>query len=418
MVLASKRYKYKLLQNLQKHGINSAVCGLNTIAKQYNEFLREKYKNKKIIAIYSDTEGRPHYKYLGSIREILQKHGFTIVYILSFENLDFEAIYKYHKDNSDEVIFANFEFLSQLDFFPFVISFNNILNFHPSVTSLRIHSSLDEVQNYVWLNEVYNNRETEKANTISMFLNTYLNIHSKSHLKYLSINQSLQNADSNPRSRFILGGYPSIDKEAKDILGYKDTKRDTIIFVSALISIFRKELSVEIIKFLLSLGYRVIFKSNPSHISHSTHEDMVASYFLDNEKFVYQKADKPKLSIEDKERSITAIECASSLMYSYPVTAKRPSILFYPPKNKIPSDLLENDAFYNPNIHIRVFECEYKEVLGGILESLANDEKIRKEWYEKIDNYCKNDLYNFGNASEEIAKWIIDWYNANSILDV
>ena len=37
-------------------------------------------------------------------------------------------------------------------------------------------------------------------------------------------------------------------------------------------------------------------------------------------------------------------------------------------------------------------------------------------WKDKIEDYCKNDLFNYGCASEFIAKWICNWYKNREIL--
>ena len=50
------------------------------------------------------------------------------------------------------------------------------------------------------------------------------------------------------------------------------------------------------------------------------------------------------------------------------------------------------------------------------MQELAGNKAVQQQWREKIEDYCKNDLYHYGNASEFIAKWICNWYNNREIL--
>ena len=193
-------------------------------------------------------------------------------------------------------------------------------------------------------------------------------------------------------------------------------KRDTVVFISAMVNFYYEEYYSEILEVVLKEGYRVIFKSNPSHISFQQREDDFALKFKKYPNFIYQGNEEPRLSVENKSRSITMIEGASSLMYSYPVTAKRPAILLYPTKDTIPKDLLEEDSFYNPSLHIRLFKEEAKESIKNYLKRLSDDLEYQRQWKEKIEDYCQNNLYHFGSASKSIADFILEWYQAHNIL--
>ncbi len=415
--LSSKKYMHQCLCKLKEGGVEVAYNGIKHLGERLNQMFKEKYKNQKICGIFCDTGGNPLHKYLGDIRKILENNGIKPIYFLYYESEYYKEFLEYHTKNNDEIVMANYEFLSQFDFVPFVITHCNVLHFHPNVVTLRIHASLDEVSNYVWLVDYYQDRGVERAHTIANYLSTYLNIHSQSHYEYFLKNQRLCGVDSNPAPRFLKGGYPSIDKEVAESQKIDfSVKRDTVVFISAMVNFYYEEYYSEILEVVLKEGYRVIFKSNPSHISFQQREDDFALKFKKYPNFIYQGNEEPRLSVENKSRSITMIEGASSLMYSYPVTAKRPAILLYPTKDTIPKDLLEEDSFYNPSLHIRLFKEEAKESIKNYLKRLSDDLEYQRQWKEKIEDYCQNNLYHFGSASKSIADFILEWYQAHNIL--
>ncbi|WP_034556391.1 hypothetical protein [Helicobacter canadensis] len=417
ILLSSQKYMHQCLQKLQEKGIQVAYNGIKYLGERLNLMLKEKYKGQKICGIFCDTGGNPLHKYLGNIREILNNNGIKLIYFLYYESEYYKEFLEYHTKNNDEIVMANYEFLSQFDFVPFVITHYNVLHFHPNVVTLRIHSSFDEVSNYVWLVDLYQDRGIERADTIANYLSTYLNIHSQTHYRYFEKNQQIGGVDPNPIPRFLKGGYPSIDRETKESQGIDfSMKRDTVIFISALINFYYEDYYSDILEVVLKEGYRVVFKSNPSHISFKEREDSFALKFKHYSNFIYQCNDEPQLSLENKNRSITIVGACSSLMYSYPALTKRPAILLYPEKNTIPKDLLDEDCFYNPKLHIRLFKEEAKEGIIKYLKKLSKDLEYQKQWQKQIEDYCKNDLYNFGDASRYIANFILEWYQARSIL--
>ena len=95
--------------------------------------------------------------------------------------------------------------------------------------------------------------------------------------------------------------------------------------------------------------------------------------------------------------------------YSYPPIAKRPALLIYPDDNG------ELDTYFNDKIHIKFHRGDFDGIINAV-DCLANNLDTQKLWHNKIIDYCKNDLFNYGCASEFIAKWICDWYNNREIL--
>ncbi|MDA3967554.1 hypothetical protein [Helicobacter sp. WB40] len=388
-------------------GISRCYDGISFVANLLNKHYKEKYKNKRIIAIALNGYELSQ-KHLGDIPRILKDSNFNIVYILSFAS-------KWHKElicdleqRGEDYILADYEFVEALDFFPFVICQAEFSRYNAKVASLKLFTSADMVQNYAYLN-----REVESSIQLGFFLSTYVNIHSKSHLKYISKKQQFANLVPDPSYKFLLGGYPSIDKEAKACL-CSDIPKDSVIFVSTHLNFEYPRRLATIIKHVLDCGFRVVFKSNPAHCELENIEKDFVKEFLTYDNFVFYDNSTPRLNKEELQRSISLVESCSSMLYSYPIATKKPSIIMYPKRDSISFDTLENDCFYNDKIHIRIFEEDDYSIVE-ILKKLQEEQESQK-WKDKIEDYCKNDLYNFGNASKEIAKWIIEWYENMEIM--
>ncbi|MDE5602576.1 MAG: hypothetical protein K2I71_01445, partial [Helicobacter sp.] len=417
LLLSSSRYMDNLLDNVMKNGIFECYDGIKEITTLVNNYYKQKFQGERVVAVILDGFGVEQ-KHLGDIVKILEQKNFKILYIVFYTSVWLKELEEELQAKKKDYILAGLEFMQNLDFFPFVISQVNAEKFHPNVRSLKLYASMDEVPNYVWLNDLFKDRMYKECIDLNFYQSFYINIHSQTHYEDFYKTQQFFNLDPNPSYRLIKGGYPSIEKEVVNFAKQREEVfRDTVIFISALLNHYYPKFLSKIIHNVLNAGFRVVFKSCPAHCELEAQEDEFVENgeFEKNPNFLYWRNDKPKLSIEELNRSIVAIEAASSMMYSYPVITKRPAILLYPKKDSIPQDLLEQDCFYHKDLHIRIFEEDSKDLIE-ILQKLSMDKKYQKEWERKIQKYCKEDLYNFGNASEYLANWIVEWYNKREIL--
>ncbi|EES89364.1 hypothetical protein [Helicobacter canadensis] len=412
LLLSSPKNYDKLLDNCLKYGICECYDGVKISANWLNSYYREKFDCSNIIAV--QLSGFSSFqKHLGSICQRLQEGGLQIVYVVSLGHYWFSEIKNDLDKRGEKYLCADAEILENLNFFPFIIEQTNIARFYTGVYSLKIVTSMEQISN-----RICSTKELLEVLNISFLLSSYVNIHSKSIYKEIFKLQSFNGILPSPEPRLIRGGYPSIEKEVDefgDTIDYT-IKRDTVIFISTFLNFNQpQKLSRYILK-ALDFGFRVIFKSCPPlEQTHKSREDDFAEAFKSYPNFIYWQNETPRLSKEELQRSITAIEIYSSMMYSYPVITKRPAILLYPNRNDTNQEILENDCFYQENLHIRIFEEDESSFIE-VFVKLSEDLSYQREWEKKILDYCQNDLFNFKNASIYLSNWILKWYKKRRLL--
>ncbi len=406
LLLSSPKNYDKLLDNCLLYGIDDIYDGVKICADWLNAYYKENFDCSKMIAVQLSGFGS-YQKHLGSICKRLQEGGLQIVYIISLGHYWFEEIKRDFEKRGEKYVCADCEVLENLNFFPFVIEQTNIIKFHTGVYNLKMVTSMEQISN-----RVCSSKELLEVLNISFLLASYVNIHSQSAYEEVFKLQSFNGLLPSPQPRLIQGGYPSIEKEVEEFESLVDysVKRDTVIFISTFLNFEQpQKLSRYILK-ALECGFRVIFKSCPPlEQTHKQREDEFAKNFETYSNFIYWTNETPRLSNEELQRSITAIEIYSSMMYSYPVITKRPAILLYPHTKEIPQEVLENDCFYRENLHLRIFE-EEESIFVEMLRKLSEDLDYQKEWERKILDYCYKDLYHFKNASSYLSNWILKWY--------
>lgn len=407
MLLSSHNYFDSLLDNVLKIGIQECYDGVKLVANQMNAYFREKYKKQKRLIAVMLNGYELGQKHLGNIPELLKQNGFQVIYIVTFSSRWTEGLENKMKENSEEYIFAEFEFLESLDFFPLLIEQADAVKVNQNVKSLKLFTSMEQLHNPVFLWDSYC-----EAQNLSFSWSSYINIHFESIYDSVLQRQKFYDIFPDPSPRLIKGGYPSIDKQSEMELDF-NTKRDTIIFPSSSPLYDNIERFKKLIIWLLDGGFRVIFKTHAIHIEYKNKEDDFAKYFMGYPNFVYYE--EARLSKEEQERAIAIVTQVSSMGYSFPMVCKRPAILLYPSHSLIPNDRLQRDTFYNDKLHIRIFEEEDSKFVD-IVKKLANSKYCQQEWRDKIEDFCKNDLYHYGNASKYLTNWIIDWYNKRDIL--
>ncbi|MCI5968903.1 hypothetical protein [Helicobacter sp.] len=413
LLLSSPKYYDLLLENLESQGIKQCYDGIEFIAGKINHYFKREYDCSNIVAVHLSGFSVEQ-KHLGNIIHYLKSAGLHIVYIFSLKHYWVKDIVKTMEARQELFVCADCEMLESLDFFPFIIEQGNVMKFHKNVKNLKIVTSMEQIPN-----QVCSSRESLEFLNMAFFMSSYVNIHSDSLYKVIA---KLQEFGGNvePTLKFVKGGYPSIEKEvvafeefSKDVVS-----RDTVIFISCFLNFEFPEKLERFIAATLERGWRVIFKACPPllglGVETQEREDNFIKSFLKYDNFVYWDNSKARLNVEDLERSITMVELYSSMMYSYPVITMRPAILLYPDENEILKDVLENDSFYNENLHIRIFGNDINGFLAT-LESLTKD-SVKIEWKNRINHYRFMDLYNFKNSSEYIANWIINWYNKRKLL--
>lgn len=199
----------------------------------------------------------------------------------------------------------------------------------------------------------------------------------------------------------VCGGCPGLDKsigEYEKAVAYGGG-------ADILIAINNKE-NIEIIQNLLKqierdenyfLDFKIIFRPYPGY---KNDKDFLKlkDMFQDKPWFVYDESEK--LEAETMKGCCVLIGDYSSLVWTFPLTTLKPSILLF--KDKA---ILENSygdvRFFNPLLHFSASNVE--EVLQAIEQSKQNC----KQRADEIFQYREREVFNLGNSSKFIADFII-----------
>lgn len=406
MLLASPTYFDCLLDNALKLGVKECYDGVKLVAGKLNTYFKEKYKNQKRLIAIMLNGYELEQKHLGNIPNLLKQNGFNIVYIIPFSSRWVEGLENKVKNNCEDYIFAEFEFLESLDFFPLLIEQADAIKVNQNIKSLKLFTSMEQLCDIIFFSDEY-----LQAQDLSFYWSSYINIHFEGIYNEVLQRQKFCNIFPNPSPRLIKGGYPSIDRQSETLIDF-NVKRDTVIFAHLPVDNNNQRFK-RLITDLLENGFRVMLKAVTPHFECAEEESNFSKHFMHYPNFMYYT--EPRLSKEEQERAITIIAQATSMGYSFPALCKRPSILLYPSRSLIPSDKLQRDTYYNDKLHIRIFEEEDAKFID-IVRRLANDKQYQQEWRSKIEDFCQNDIYHYGNASAYLANWIMDWYDRREIL--
>ena len=409
LYLTSRQLQDKLLENVNRNGIKKCFDGIIILSGILNQYYKEKFYNKKIIAIVLKNHNVEQ-KSLGFMIDFLCQKGFSIVYIITYQNFIHKEIEQFLIKNHQNYIYANFEILAQLTFFPFVIDQSPGMKFHQNVSSLKMIPSMDMYPNPISHADVLRNYD------LFLHYSSYINTHSKTLYDITQKRQSFGGSFGDISHRLLKGGYPSLDKQIRLLETQKRNniiqKMDSVIIVGDTLCIKFYDILLEIIQNLLSLGIRVLYK--PTNRHHEVEILNLKNFFKEEYKFVWYS--QQRLEKEELDRSFMAIEAGiSSMAYTYPILTKKPCVLLYLQNNSW-DIALKNDIFYHPSLHIRLCQNEM-ESLEKIVYQLRKDKNYQEHWRNKIEHYCKEDMYHYGRASEYLVEWINQWYKKREIME-
>ena len=55
--------------------------------------------------------------------------------------------------------------------------------------------------------------------------------------------------------------------------------------------------------------------------------------------------------------------------------------------------------------------------MRDIIIKLSSNKNYQEHWRNKIEHYCKEDMYHYGRASEYLVEWINQWYKKREIME-
>lgn len=414
LLLASKKNIDSLLANCKRFNLK-AKDGFLYFSAKINKHFSDKFKGKRICAVVLKNYDLEQ-KHLGNILSILESNGFIIFYLLSFENFLQEQLSKILQENNKEFLYVGWDMISYLDFFPFVIDQTMVYRFSQKVANLRMIPSFDMYPNTITHPDSMRNYD------LHLEAATYVNCHCQSLYDLTYKNQqwisqvALPNGEveefasiPNPSYKLIKGGYPSIDKVLKEY-SPKNVKRELVIFIGEHINFITPKELGSLMGKILENGFKVLYKTSRQNAQ--SEKDMCVDFF-NNSNFEYYE--KLRLNDDILDRSICIVGAVSSMLYTFPITTKRPGILYYSLET-VSSYENKFDSFYNSDLHLCFCKGQEDLIIDAIYR-LKNDLEYQNKWHKKIDSFIKNNLFNAGKASEFLANWIIDWYEKRELIE-
>lgn len=168
---------------------------------------------------------------------------------------------------------------------------------------------------------------------------------------------------------------------------------------------------IMVIRKLLELGKKVIFRPHPATLRHAKQHGIAAYAYLEDvleyENFIID--DTEQINQETLAKSIVVTD-NSSLSYSAPLSTLRPCVLYAPPKKEF--DLRVQNfgiSFANPILHRVALNAD--ECVKTLLQLESELSRGGAFLREEILKYREMNLYNIGHSKEAIAGILKDIMN-------
>ena len=403
VLLASYRFQDKLIENLKKYNLHTYYDGIHLFGSKINEyFLKTTNPLNNVGILMDDYKSQKH---LGEIDKKCKNRDYKIIYFHFINSYEIDS--PQGQNRGDDInIYITIDFLVYFEFTPFIIGTGLLaLGFLETYYNLSQKVSFLAVFNHFFVPNYHSFYHSKIqlsiiANAYNRLSNANMYISCSHKQSLLALETHFQTYNGNINFLKKLG-YPSLDKEIDNFhkCNYVGTK-DTIILLSYL-----QKHTKNILDTLITNGYRVIFKTvKLIHPECATAEKNLIKPYLNNKNFIFYT--EPNLSPEELHRSITLIEFRSSMLYTYPIITKKPSIIMQPPKEWFDEHPNVEDNFYNEKLQIKCFDTD--EMLQTI--ELLKQKDFQEKRKAMIEDFCKNDAYNVGNASEKIAEFIDSYF--------
>ena len=153
-------------------------------------------------------------------------------------------------------------------------------------------------------------------------------------------------------------------------------------------------------------GYKIIVRPHPQHVRHMPEKmEQLKAKFADNDLIEIQTDFSSNSTVFEADMMITDW---SGIAYEYAFTTCKP-VLFIDTPMKIMNPEYQRIDTVPINIWMRdeIGATLKPEEMNKIVETSKNMLDHSKEYYEKIDAFVHEYVYNLGNSSEVGAKYII-----------
>lgn len=409
LVLIASKYRYfDLAAKLESQGITNYVDGLKFCASKLALHYLEKSASKiNRLCVGLLVTQLPHSEHVRHVIDSLQAKNLPIVFITtdrkSFENYS-------QNYPSEYVILSRCDLTEQLDFLTVAFATTSYVRFHSNVVSiLNPQGLLDPVQNYFYLN-----RERVDLLIGSRVNFDYIFCHTKEMLEvyqYKLAGSLQENRFLTNPLKFIPVGYPSLDSYLQE--SYQNKESNTVLLAFTIINPMNEknkkkdesgisfEILCELVQSLLDKKYKVVLRPHPEK-SKAIFMDEIAKKFENTVGgggiFVYDTSSR--MSKQLMEEAFTIIGHGSSVMQTFPLATLKPAILFIPDKDFFVRNDLDSKFVANQTTHFLTHS------VNEVLEVCNKIKQNSKTYYDEIQAYRAEHIYNLGHSGEFIADFI------------
>lgn len=405
ILLASRRYFLKLAQNCKEHnlfykdGCEFAANALDAYLASLNMF-----PNNTIGVSICGPSGSKH---RGSIEKILKDRGLNVIFCCSDEKQKADAADRI--GNSPALILQEEDILRRVKF-PGVFIVESSERLPASVSTIYTsHTVATPQQTFCYLPRsliLYNPTFVNSDYIISSCERGYKSWRKILEYLYVDSHSHLDGTIAySPFFKVLPLGASSLDRYVDEIEStYKRLKNlkngDSKTLLVCFNTDFMPKSSeiIELLENLLNLGYEIIYRPHPMQRKQENHAQTIA-HFSGRKGFVNDVSTKLDLAILQK--SPIMINDVSSMGYSFAIGSLTPTLTLLPSDPAARERVLES-GYLDPTLHKVALNIQ--EVPRAI-EEIADG---RLKYADKIREYIKNEVFNFGNASEKIADFICE----------
>lgn len=391
------KIKEKLILNLQKYNIEY-VDGFLHIMNDINSYIKDLNNPQKVlfaVHMYGRIDKRYTSLYFDNNNHI------NTIYIFS----QFDEFSDYLSSSSDKkthiclcIPLEYINYLENLDFIltNYYMAFENKKNDNIILLSHGYASPLG----YLCYEDI-GDKNFDNVKLLIRKNMPYMFVSSKQN--YNLANDFYEKFYGEKTHKFIKIGYPALDENMKNYAMLKEEKLDRVLIATR--SYRCIHLLKPAIKALLSLGYKVHFRTHPID-NHENFNDFADS-FLHEKNFIvdmdYKGYKQSKFTMDILNKTLCVISDYSSFAFTLPCTNLRPCILFYP------DDILQKTLNQNINGNIYSFYDSRVHILTKNSDEVVNSIKNLdlKKYKKSIKSYIKDEIYNPKASAKAIVEFIL-----------
>ncbi|MGP1450204.1 MAG: hypothetical protein ACTTJS_03640 [Wolinella sp.] len=381
ILLASKKHKKKLIENLRRVGAENFCDGIELFGAKNSQYAKSKLKNpKRAVGIY--LSGFANEKHIGTLDMELKNRGVEVLYIAKDKDALLTNI---ERIGENPAIICWHDFLGELREVAIFVSTNGG-RAHDSVKTINLGHSL------VHLPELHYHFP-DALEYKSMIRDWYFNMNDylvvSNEIDYAIIGKLSKRYER--KTEILRFGYLGFEEIFED-----DDKTPLQSVLLAPKKVLCEESYYAMISEILSkTDLNVILRYHKDDRGELI-EDEAERRFSSSGRFFIDR--EPKLKNSLKAQCVSVITDFSTFAYSFPLSLFRPVILF----GMTWEPSVEGIEFANENLHIKT------HLAHEVVEALRDISENRTLYMTRIKQYKDSILYPYKDASKELAEKIIE----------